>query len=93
MYNCVRSSSLDQKKAGILLIVCLAETHAANIIRYANYLLKMLNTGGMDEETVRMASKALSFLIAVSLQRMDSLTGQNDWFSQQKAKNHEKFDD
>uniref|UniRef100_A0A8R1HYK1 Uncharacterized protein n=1 Tax=Caenorhabditis japonica TaxID=281687 RepID=A0A8R1HYK1_CAEJA len=64
VYNCVKHPSIDQKKAGIYLIVCLAETHAGNVIRYANYLLKMLNTGGMDEETVKLASKALAFLIA-----------------------------
>ncbi|EGT38372.1 hypothetical protein CAEBREN_31932 [Caenorhabditis brenneri] len=64
VYNCVKSSNVDQKKAGIYLIVCLAETHAGNVIRYANYLLKMLNSGGMDEEAVKLAAKALAFLIA-----------------------------
>lgn len=64
VYNCVKSGNVDQKKAGIYLIVCLAETHAGNVIRYANYLLKMLNSGGMDEEAVKLASKALAFLIA-----------------------------
>lgn len=64
VYNCVKSTNVDQKKAGIYLIVCLAETHAGNVIRYANYLLKMLNSGGMDEEAVKLAAKALAFLIA-----------------------------
>ncbi|UMM14072.1 hypothetical protein L5515_002037 [Caenorhabditis briggsae] len=63
VYQCMKSTGILQKRAGIYLIVCLAETHSSNVIRYANYLLKMLNGGGIDEQTIQLASKALAFLI------------------------------
>ncbi|CAB3408784.1 unnamed protein product [Caenorhabditis bovis] len=66
LYNAVKSNSIDQKKCGIFLIVCLADPQAGGVMRYSNYLLKMLNVGGMDEDTVRMACRALAYLIQTS---------------------------
>ncbi|CAI5438057.1 unnamed protein product [Caenorhabditis angaria] len=64
VYNATKSASIEQKKAGIFMIVCLADHQG--LIRYANYLLKMLNSGGMDEETVKMGCRALAYLIMTS---------------------------
>ncbi|CCD61569.1 Target of rapamycin homolog [Caenorhabditis elegans] len=104
IYNCMKSNSnIDQKRAGIYLIVCLAETHSGNVIRYANYLLKMLNNGnGLDEDTVKMASKALAFLIATCKSYAAELVDRcldhcHEWLGQnvphsQQPKNQQEID-
>ncbi|VDM74860.1 unnamed protein product, partial [Strongylus vulgaris] len=58
---------LDEKKAGIFLIVCLAETsidgESNRVVRFANFLLKVLTMPNMDEAGMELATRALAFLI------------------------------
>ncbi|EPB75677.1 rapamycin binding domain protein [Ancylostoma ceylanicum] len=70
VHECIYSPDLDEKKAGIFLIVCLAETsidgESNRVVRFANFLLKVLTMPNMDEAGMELATRALAFLIQTS---------------------------
>ncbi|PIO59377.1 hypothetical protein TELCIR_19162, partial [Teladorsagia circumcincta] len=70
VHECIYSPDLDEKKAGIFLIVCLAETsidgESNRVVRFANFLLKVLTMPNMDEAGMELAARALAFLIQTS---------------------------
>ncbi|KAJ1361790.1 hypothetical protein KIN20_021134 [Parelaphostrongylus tenuis] len=70
VHECIYSPDLDEKKGGIFLIVCLAETsidgESNRVVRFANFLLKVLTMPNMDEAGMELAARALAFLIQTS---------------------------
>ncbi|VDK22970.1 unnamed protein product, partial [Anisakis simplex] len=67
VYELISSSDNDDKKAGILLIVCLVENagdEQKRIPRFAKYLLKALTNS--DEVGMKLSARAIAYLIQTS---------------------------
>lgn len=67
VYELISSSDNDEKKAGILLIVCLVENagdETKRIPRFAKYLLKVLTNS--DEAGAKLAARSIAYLIQTS---------------------------
>uniref|UniRef100_F1KPT5 Serine/threonine-protein kinase TOR n=1 Tax=Ascaris suum TaxID=6253 RepID=F1KPT5_ASCSU len=67
IYELISSSDNDEKKAGILLIVCLVESagdESKRVPRFAKYLLKALTNS--DEAGMKLAARAIAYLIQTS---------------------------
>ncbi|KHN87555.1 Target of rapamycin -like protein [Toxocara canis] len=67
IYELISSSDNDEKKSGILLIVCLVESagdESKRVPRFAKYLLKALTNS--DEAGMKLAARAIAYLIQTS---------------------------
>ncbi|CAJ0573038.1 unnamed protein product, partial [Mesorhabditis spiculigera] len=71
LQDCLRESSeIEEKRAGIFIIVCILEApatgEASRVNRYANLLLRSLTQPNTDEHTMELAARGLSYLIQTS---------------------------
>ncbi|PAV75947.1 hypothetical protein WR25_21280 [Diploscapter pachys] len=67
------SNDAEDKKAGIFLIVCLAE-HLPNMKRFLNFLLSSIEYSA-DDETLVLATRASSYLVQLAEHRFAGAVG------------------